>query len=299
MKHMKPGVILLVLLLAAMAMVPPISAAECQNAESSVAGSGEFTSAGDPVNLFDEFGLSRPDANAAQVPFRSYNESRDVADKMLAVLGMTGRSGSVIGVYDLGARKVMLMSQEDSVLEAVYDGNVMKTYSISPEKLGEKRKTGTSQNIEAGSRAGRGITITTETITGLYSLTLQFPGEDIVLTSYLVKKSRTDVYRTALADIASLHTEGWFYVNYGSSITSIGDYSTYWVTSAPFWQACEYSTQNLGVGTTAGQHKTHLKFGAPYVRHTMDMWVSCDAWLNANDGGFTNSWSTGNNDACS
>jgi hypothetical protein len=149
-------------------------------------------------------------------------------------------------------------------------------------------------------------TITTETLTRLYSVTLQMPDKDVtlsrsgmILSTYIVKKSRTDVYRTGAVDIASLHTEGWFYVDYGNSITSIGDHSSYWVTSLPFWQACEYTTQRQGVGSTYAEFHTHLKFGAPYVRHTMDMWVSCDAWLTADDGGYTNSWSSPNGDACS
>jgi hypothetical protein len=306
MKPMKFGIVLLALLLAAMAMVPLISAAECQKNDALANSNVEFINHGDSVNLFDEFGLQKPAEPAADVPFRSYAESREIADKILAALEGPNGSDSVIGVYDLGTFQIMLISQEDSILEAVYDGKTVETYSLAPQLLGEKKQSGTPEKVETDDAINGDYTLTTETITRLYSVTLQLPDDapalsrpGMVLTTYIVKKSRTDVYRNGLVDIASLHTEGWFYINYGSSITSIGDYSTYWVTSLPFWQACQYSTQNLGVGSTSGQHKTHLKFGAPYIRNTMDMWVSCDAWLNTNDGGFTNSWSSGNSDACS
>ena len=303
MKQTKISIILLALLLATMAMVPCVSAAECRKTELLANSTTGLISPGESVNLFGAFGLPRPANPATDVPFRSYSESRDVADRILAALEMSKGSGSVIGVYDFGTHKVMLISRNDSILEAVYDGKSVKTYSLAPVLLGERTKYGTPEKVKTGGTGGEDYTLTTDIMTQLYSVTLLFPGEDMapgaILTSYIVKKSRTDVYRSGLVDIARLHTEGWFYVNYGSSITAIGDYSTYWVTSLPFWQACQYSTQNPGVGSTAGQHKTHLKFGAPYIRNTMDMWVSCDAWLNTNDGGFVNSWSTGNSDACS
>lgn len=269
-------------------------------------GNIEFINPGESLDLIDEFGLEKPAVPAADVLFRSYGESREIANRILAALEVPYGSDSVIGVYYLGTCQIMLIRQDDSILEAVYDGKMVKTHSLPPQLLGEKKQSGTPKKGETYSTVTDDYTITTETVTRLYSITLQLADEDLaisrpgmVLTTYIVKKSRTDVYKNVLTDIARLHTEGWFYVNYGSSITSIGDYSTYWVTSLPFWQACEYSTQNLGVGSTSGQHKTHLKFGAPYIRNTMDMWVSCDAWLNANDGGFTNSWSSGNSDACS
>jgi len=294
MKYTKPSVILLAMLLAAMAMVPCISAAEYPGY--GTPGSHNVTIPGDSINLFDEFCLQKPAGLADAVPFRTYAESRESADRILAAVEKPVGTESVIGVYDLGTRQILLISQKDEILAAVYDGKTVRISTLVPELLGEIRKSGSKDVTGTGGPVGNDR-ITREISTRLYSVTV--PAEDIVLTSYLVKKSRTDVYRTGAMDIASLHTEGWFYVNYGSSITAIGDYSSYWVTSVPFWQACQYSTQNLGAGSTAGQHKTHLKFGAPYVRYTMDMWVSCDAWLNTNDGGFTNSWYTGNSDACS
>jgi hypothetical protein len=299
MKTQIKGVILLALLLAAMAVVPCVSAAECRGVGSPAAGDVMIASPGESANLFDEFGLQRPAKPADEMKLIPYTESRKVADRILAAMDMPEASGAVIGVYDLGSSHIMLISQDDEILEAVYDGENVATYTIAPLLLGEMKQSGTVEKSETGITAGDGKTIRRESSTRLYSVTLQVPGKATALTTYIVKKSRTDVYRNGLVDIASLHTQGWFYVDYGISITAIGDYSSYWVTSLPFWQGCEYNTQNLGIGTTLGQHKTHLKFGAPYVRHTMDMWVSCDAWLNANDGGYTNSWSSVNNDACS
>jgi hypothetical protein len=258
---------------------------------------------GDNINLFDEFGLQKPSESG--IPFKTYDELKEVADRILAELKMKDSSQSVIGVYDSGNSQIMLISQKDSVLEAVYDGKTVKTYSLAPQMLGEKKKSGQPVQLKTDNAIKGEYTVTPETLTSLYSIVLQIPEDNQafsqkgVLTSYIVKKSRTDVFRSGVIDIAQLHTEGWFYVEYGSSITSIGDHSTYWVTSLPFWQACEYNTQRQGVGSTNAEFHTHLKFGAPYERYTMDMWVSCDAWLNANDGGFTNSWSSPNGDACS
>jgi len=300
----KTWVILLALLLAAMAIAPFAGAAETCNEKGIPAGTeATLVNPGHSINLFEEFGLQKPSGSG--IPFRTYDESKEVADRILAELNMKDGSQSVIGVYDTGNSQIMLISQKDSVLEAVSDGKTVKTYSLVPQKLGEKKESSQPVKLKTDSVTKEEYTVTSESFTSLYSITLQIP-EDLpvfsqkgILTSYIVKKSRTDVFRSGVLDIAQLHTEGWFYVEYGSSITSIGDHSSYWVTSLPFWQACEYTTQRQGVGTTYAEFHTHLKFGAPYERHTMDMWVSCDAWLNANDGGFTNSWSSPNGDACS
>ena len=305
MKPKKLGVVLLALLLAAMTIVPCVSAAAtCEVNGLPVDNTGGHVDPGESINLLEEFGLKKP--ADSEYPFRTYADSKEIADRILVSVDMTDKSGSVIGMYDLGDTKVLLINNGESVIEVVYDGKTVNTFSLVPELLGEKRESGDPKQVITGSATNGNYTVATETLTRLYSVTLESPNQNAflsrpgtVLSTYIVKKSRTDVYRSGGMDIASLHTEGWFYVNYGSSITSIGDYSSYWVTSAPFWQGCEYYTQNLGVGTTAAQHKTHLKFGAPYVRHTMDMWVSCDAWLNANDGGSTNSWASVNGDACS
>lgn len=309
MKHMKLGVILLALLLAAMAMVPMVSAAQsCHNPEITTTDNVQvIVSPDNQMNIFDELGLQKPRAPEKIVPFRTYAESKEKAENIMKVAKLQDSSASVIGLYEIDNSQILLISRGDTVLEVVYDGKSVKTFSITPKLLGEKKTTGLPQKVILGTDKKLEYTVTTESRTQLYSLALTAP-EDTpsvksavsALSTYIVKRSRTDEYRNGIGQtITSLTTSGWFYVNYGSSITSISDYSTWWINPTfPGYSRCYYYTQKAGVGSTSAQLYTHYKFGTLYFRGTMDMWVSCDAWLNANDGGSRNQWVSTNGDGC-
>jgi hypothetical protein len=308
MKTLKIGAILIALLLAGMAIVSCASA-ECVCHHEDMQSQEEFkiVQSNTGTNLLDEFGLSRPVNLDNTVHLKTYTESKGVADMILTAINLSDRYDSIIGMYDFGNYQVLLISQGESILEAVSDGQTVESYSIVPQLLGEKKESGTPRRITTGNGFDGDYTLSTETVTQLYSLTLGLPDDDFfssenfgILTTYIVKKSRTDEYRNGLGQtITSLTTSGWFYVDYGSSITSITDYSSWWINPLfPGWSQCYYNTQKSGVGTTSAQLYTHYKFGSFFFRGTMDMWVSCDAWLNADDGGSTNQWTSLYGDGC-
>jgi len=294
MSNMKLGVILLVFLLAAMAMVPCVSAAEiCQDKGVQADNDVEFVDLGNSINLFDEFGLQKPADPEISVPFRTYADSKDAADTIMKAAKLSDASDSVIGMYVFGNHQILLINQADTILAVSYDGNNVKTSTIVPRLLGEKKITGTPKLIWK-----TGDTVTTNEHIMLYSSDIVIPESDsMVLTLYTVTVTRTDQYKNVLGEIrASLTVKGKFYVNYGSSITGITDLSSYYTTYP--YTTCEYSHYTSGAGTTAGQVNAHLKTGAAFARARMDNWVSCDAWLSTNDGGSTSTWMSGNGDGC-
>lgn len=312
MKLERTGVVLLGLLLMVSAVMS-LAAAQDITPEKNILGGQDQACAtcsipetgvvsyesGSETNLLKEFGIDAPEGSDDAPPLKSYNECPDLIDGIMAKAKLNDDTDAVIGLYDLEQYQILLISRGDLVLEAIYDGESVTTYVLIPELLGEKKVSYSPKKVLLEGQVTEECSITTETSTLLYSVPIKLPETSYVLQdTYIVKKSRTDVYRTAWGvTIATLHTEGWFYVTYGSSITSVGDHS-YWNIGVAGWQKCEYSVSTTGVGSTYAQHNTHFKFGSTYQRNEMNMWVDCDAWLSANDGGYTNSWYSQVGDGC-
>jgi hypothetical protein len=326
MKPVKYGVILLALLLAGMIMGPIVSAqstdpgvttknlSPCEGAKITGAnpetdlGVGGMLTTKNAVSsqlnhrtLFDDFGLQKPEIVKNAPPFKSYNESREISDKIMGAAKLTDSTNAIIGSYDFGSYQILLINRDPSVLELVYDGKSIKTYSLTPRLLGTEVNSEVVQVQLAKEARENNYSVETTTLTKLYQVSIISPGTKVTpMDTYIVKKNRTDVFRNVLQQtIATLHTEGWFYVNYGVSITSIQDYSSWSISSSfPGWRECEYTTQLTGIGTTSGKDSVHFKFGSFTDRCQMDMWVSCDAWLTANDGGTSNRWTSVSPDGC-
>jgi len=258
-------------------------------------------------NVFDEFGLQRPIENKKATPFKSYNSSKDLSEKLMKEAKLSDDSKYIIGTYDFGTSQILLIKRGDRVLEAFYDGKIVKTYLLTPQLLGDKTINETPRKIVTSEGNNSDYTVTTSTRTQLYSLPLIYPDGYTVVASDthplsidIIMRTRTDEYRNSQGDtIARLVSTGYFYVDIGSSITSITDSSSWWINPIfPGYSECFFTPQQTGVGTTSAQIYEHFKFGTLYLRYQMDIWVSMDAWGNGNDGGSTNQWSTLNPDGC-
>jgi len=302
----KTWVILLALLLVGMALVPVVSAGDSCTA-STAEKNFEKPGMDHESSLLDEFGLQKPTVTGTAVPFTSYKDSKDLSDRIMKQAKLSDDTSAVIGMYDFGASQILLISRGDHILEAFYDGKNVQTYLLTPKLVGDKTVTDAPQKI-AGPEGDSGeYSVETSVRTQLYSVDLVYPGGEKTvkgtygpLSTYTVTRTRTDVYRNGLGDtIARLITTGVFYVNYGVSITSITNSSSYWINPLfPGWSACSYTYQTSGVGTTSGQLYNHYKFGTLYLRYQMDIWVAVDAWLTGSDGGSTNQWVSLYGDGC-
>ncbi|MDD5142390.1 hypothetical protein [Methanoregula sp.] len=296
----KTWVVLLALLLAAMAMVPMVSAG---GGNPDAAGNTYLdlinpVSNGD-INLFDKMGLQRPEIEKNSIPLKRYDESKEIVERIMAIGKVTNEAKSVIGLYDFGSSQVLLIDSGDSVLALSYDGNKVKTTKIVPKLLGEMKESGPAKPASLQQKT-LGDSVTTNILTQLYSISIESPeSSSAVKTIYQVTKTRTDEYKNYLGEIrASLTVTGKFYVDYGISISSIIDQSSYYV-SFPYTM-CSFTHAGSGTGSTAGQVNAHLKTGAAFARAQMDNWVGENAWMNLNpwQGGSQSTWMSGNGDGC-
>ncbi|AGB02942.1 hypothetical protein [Methanoregula formicica] len=296
----KTWVVLLALLLAAMAMVPMVSAGD---GNPDAAGNTYLdlinpVSNGD-INLFDKMGLQRPEIEKNSIPLKRYDESKEIVERIMAIGKVTNEAKSVIGLYDFGSSQVLLIDSGDSVLALSYDGNKVKTTKIVPKLLGEMKESGPAKPASLQQKT-LGDSVTTNILTQLYSISIASPeSSSAVKTIYQVTKTRTDEYKNYFGEIrASLTVTGKFYVDYGISISSIIDQSSYYV-SFPYTM-CSFTHAGSGTGSTAGQVNAHLKTGAAFARAQMDNWVGENAWMNLNpwQGGSQSTWMSGNGDGC-
>jgi hypothetical protein len=298
MRLQKLSIVLLALLLAAMTLVPGVSAGipDVNNLGNNDQKSIDQVSGGN-TNLFEEMGVQKPIGGLHPVPMKGYEESKAEIERIMAFGKLSDDKKSIIGLLDFGSSRLLLINHGDTVLAVTYDGFTIKFSTITPELLGETKTAGSPRPLLPGGRAS-GDTLTTDTLTRLYSFSIVSPeSPSRVLTLYQITKSRTDEYRNYLNEIrASLTAYGVFYVNYGSSVSSVTDQSSYYTTYP--YTTCSYAHSASGAGTTAGQVNAHLKTGAAFARAQMDNWVSCDAWLSTNDGGSTGTWMSGNGDGC-
>ena len=293
---MKLNIVLLASLLAAMVIVSMVSA-ECACHHHELQSQKELINvkSNTGTNLFDEFGLSRPENYENTVHIKSYAESKEIADEILTAINLSSRSDSVIGMYDFGNYKVLLISQGESILEAVSDGKTVKTSTRIPILLGEKEVSRKPTVFSLNEMMGN---VSANTHIQLCSMSISSPeSPSMILTLYIITVTRTDEYRNYFGEIrASLTAKGTFYVEYGSSITGITDLSSYYTTFP--YSTCEYSHYTSGVGTAVGQVNAHLKTGSLFARAQIDNWVSCNSWLTTNDGGTTSTWMSGSGDGC-
>jgi hypothetical protein len=297
MKTLKIGVMLLAFLLAAMAMVPMVSATGIIDGKSGSTGQNSLTIQFANPSILDEFGIQKDTVKENTVPLKGYKEGKAIIDKIMTKSNLSDSSNSIIGFYDFGDAQVVLLNHGATILEVTYDGNSVKQNTISPTLLGEKKTVRSPKVISSTVATPENFTINSEVVDQLYSFSIQSPKSPAsVLTTYAVTKSRTDNYVNYGATWASVTAKGTFYVNYGSSITSITDESVYY-TYAPYAN-CGFSSVKSGVGSTSGQVNGHLKSGSLYARIQMDNWVSCDAWLQTNDGGSQTTWISGYPDNC-
>jgi hypothetical protein len=305
MKTQKIGIILLALLMAGMAMVPIVCAVNDGSLENSI-GTNEnaaIVQPGTSSSLFDQLGLQKPQISGTPVRLKTYDESKDIADKILTQGKFSDASKSVIGLYDFGSTQILLINRKDTVLEAVYDGKTVTTYTLTPVLIGETKESENPKKILNPAGDLGDTYVSTETSTKLYSLKLQSPGGNpslsrsvSALSTYIVTRYRTDNYRRSNVNWVTCTAKGVFYINYGSSVTSINDQSSY-ALQYPYMY-CGFNSAASGAGSQVGRVNAHMRSGLLYTRVQIDNWVSVDAWLSPNDGGSASTWMSPSPDGC-
>lgn len=286
MTPMKPGVILLVLLLAAMAMVPVASAAER---------SAGLSGQSPDTDLFAYLGISKP-APSPDPDWQTYAASKAAVDELIAQSEKQNDVGTVIGYLKGEKEEIVLYKGVDGNYYALLrkDGNIV-THTVSRTILGSKE----DQYLDVYSP---GITLdennksvhTTRYELSSISLSGIGSSEFGTKTVYSTKITRTDSWIYLGINRASLYTVGTFTYDYGVQILSIDDDT--------------YTYQGLGFDRCSFSHSTRITGITGYVdssviwavytsmppKHSVDAWISCNIYGSTNGNSVTSDWvSTG------
>jgi len=260
MSNMKLGVVLLALMLAAMAMVPIVSATT--------------TSEGTKENLFLALGLEKPE-KVQGPPLTSYQESKEKIDKILSAGKTQYKKENIIGLLDYNGYKILLIDQDNSVLEIISDGTTTTQHVIKPVELGEKEFVTDSVfepvSIGATTGAEKGFKISRIDV-----LLPEKSGEFTVKSIQAITVWREDWW-DYLSELNLIHTQGRFYVDIGVTVSSVIDQS-YAQTAGPC-DRCAFTHTPSGAGTYEGQVSTSAIWATiwtPTIKMSQDAWVSCD-----------------------
>ncbi|MFA6332161.1 MAG: hypothetical protein WCX22_04345 [Methanoregula sp.] len=279
MNLQKKGVVLLALLLAAMAMVPMVSAADTSGGVNEK----QKNSVHDPVNenFYLALGLEKPEKIQGP-PVTSYKESKDKIDKILEMSGIQDNKENIIGLIDYEGSEILLIDRNETVIEIIRDNSTITQQVIEPVVLGEKEfKTDSvfvSESQEAITGARKGATISRIDVT--------FPtksGNKNIKSLQSITVWREDWW-DYLGELNLLHTQGRFYVDIGVEVDSVIDQS-YAQTAGPC-DRCDFTHYSSGAGSSEGQVTTSglwATIWTPTIKMSQDAWVSCD--LNGDEDG--------------
>ncbi|MCK9581147.1 MAG: hypothetical protein M0Q92_11990 [Methanoregula sp.] len=297
MSQWKTIAVLLTLMLAAMVIVPCVSAGHDSDIQKAIFPVNKVDLAsGDNQNLFDVMGLEKSQISHNPVSLKRYNESKSIADRIMKKAVLLDSEKSVIGVYDFGNSQILLISRNGNILEVVDDGKSITTHTIVPELIGEREKTyAPNMGVSDGLTDNDGM-FETRIKDKLYSFSVQQPDSSkVVLTTYAVTRERTDSY-VGTQTWVTAKVKGTFYINPDVSIIAIQDESSYNVVWP--YQYCEFIHSTSGVGTVSGQVNNHVKAGLTYVRIQIDNWVGMDAFGYPSNGGSAIKWTAATPDGC-
>ncbi|MEA2034289.1 MAG: hypothetical protein U9N40_02175 [Euryarchaeota archaeon] len=282
-KGMRALSVLLILLLAGMALSAGVSAFGI-NGE---ADEEQLKLIGDPAsgNLFHEFGLEEPKIVEGPT-IKNYSETKSEIDLILEMGGFQDIKGDIVGLIDYDGSEIILLDQNETILEVIWDGSKASQHVIEPKLLGEREfkmyipsDTDNSQGKMEGVQLSRiDIKLPTES------------GDIGIKTIYAVTVWREDWW-DFFGNQNLLHTQGKFYVDYGIKVDSILD-QTY-VQTAGGCDRCEFTHYTSGAGTYVGQVTASAIWAtlqAPTIKCSQDTWVSCDRNCNEDGNGVSDKW---------
>jgi len=271
----KTGIILLTLLLAAMAMVPMVSACEGSAGCESNKSSQSYQTP--EVDLFVELGVEKPMASEGP-NWQTYDSSKQVVDGIISKSGKQNDVKSVIGYLKGNSERVVLYKGLDGnhyvLLEK--DGTVV-TKSVKATVLGSIEKKD-SEVVSSDNALNAIDKLTSTTSYELRKVSLSEIGssEFGIRTIYETHILRTDSWVSAFDPNkrADLFTEGTFTYD-GSQILDIED-NTNSIQDFGI-DRCEF-THSSRTTSLRGYIDSHviwalLLFNPP--KHSVDAWISC------------------------
>ena len=272
--------LLLAMLLVGMVMVPAVSAQSEANEEQMKLISDQAAK-----NLFHEFGLEKPEI-VESPNINDYYKTKVKIDHILNISGFYDVKGSIIGLIEYDESEIILIDQNETVLEVIWDGQAASQYVIEPNVLAEKEfkmsipsETDNFQGIMEGTQLSR--------------IDIKLPSESGnkgIKTIYAVTVWREDWWNY-LGNLNLLHTQGKFYVDYGVEVVSIVD-QTY-VQTAGGCDRCEFTHYTSGEGTYCGQVTSSAIWATiwtPTIKFSQDAWVSCDMLCREDGDGVADKW---------
>jgi hypothetical protein len=231
-------------------------------------------------SLYEELGVAEP--NSAGAPsLQNYNKSKATVDKILTALNLKYSDNDIIGYYYYQQGHIILIQSGSNIQEIFWDGKTTTMYNLEPTVLGKK-----TVSIEPFVKNMKGnYTHSYSTTEVLKTYTIQTPDSASAFTLPSKNVARNDYVRDPInqALIAHLTTEADFYYDYGKTVSSIIDKSTY--DTGTGWSVCSFTGTKSGEGSYAAQLKTYLKVGVPFFKAEINAWISCDAEANGNGGG--------------
>lgn len=287
---MKSGVILLALLLAAMAMVPVVSAGNQMPVLSSDVKTLQASQSPD-TDMFAYLGIAKP-ALSAGPKWQTYASSKKEVDTLLGKAGKQKDVRNVIGYLDGTNEQVVLYSGNDGNFYALLqkEGAITIT-KVSSTVIGSK----VEQSVDVYSS---GITLdqnnrsvhTTRYELSRISLAGIGSSEFSTATVYSNHITRTDSWIWLGISRASLYTDGTFTYDYGNRILAINDNSNTY--QALGFDQCQFthSTRITGITGYIDSSVIWSVYTAMPPKHSVNAWISCNIYGSTNGNSATSDW---------
>jgi len=248
-------------------------------------------------SFLNSFGEPDPSPGPGIPPMINYSQKKDVIDTLMAQAQVNGTGDSVIGFYEYLDSRLLLMSAGENVTELVDTANGIRTFTLLPRPVGVLH-TGPDEGGTV--QHGAYIPSREHTVTILrIDPVLPHPGNETV-PLYIVKKTLTDTYRYPDGTwIATISTNGTFYVLYGQRVERIVAGSTF--SLDPSWNVCSQKIEISGEGSKTGALKHTVKLAHASERMLLAYQITTGEQIQVTDGdmGSTSQWISRDSIGCS
>ncbi len=290
MKHMKNGVILLALLLAAMAMVPLVSAGNQIPELPSDVKTLQASQSPDK-DMFADLGIAKPAATPG-VKWLTYASSKNEVDILLGKSGKQMDVRNVIGYLRGTNEKVVLYSGNDgNFYTLLQKGETISVTMVTPTSIGSKvDKSADVYSREIPLDQNNRSVHTTHYELSRISLADIGSSEFSTAAVYSTHIIRTDSWVYLGISRASLYTDGTFIYDYGNQILAINDNSNTY--QALGFDQCQFthSTRITGITGYVESSVIWSVYTAMPPKHSVNAWISCNIFGSTNGNSVTSDW---------
>jgi len=290
MKLYKLSVVMLALLLAAMAIVPVVSAGNQMPVLSSDVKS--LQAGQSPGNdMFAYLGIAKP-ALSTGPRWQTYASSKAEVDTLLNKAGKQNDVRNVIGYLGGTNERVVLFAGNDGNFYALLQKTgVITITKVSSAVIGSK----VDQSVDVYSP---GITLdqnnrsihTTRYELSRISLADIGSSEFSAAAVYSTHITRTDSWVYLGISRASLYTDGTFTYDYGNQILAINDNSNTY--QALGFDQCQFTHATRVTGITGYIDSSVIwsVYTAMPPKHSVQAWISCNYYGSTNGNSVTSDW---------